>query len=196
MSDDRKFVERPAEIAHEMSAREMREVDTEETMERQPEPLVFHEGHKYKQLKTITLEEVSKTGAGCTLFSTAIKIFIRSYDFDDSINFTQENMDKLTPEMVRYLEDEYFIEEVHEKQFKLGIYHPEGGNDPEATVYLALRPSSSGRIMLVAVNSEGRIMSFGRLLTFKEDRCIARHMSVNTKLGFNLDQDGRIEIKQ
>jgi hypothetical protein len=76
---------------------------------------------------------------------------------------------------------------------KLQVYENPTKKDP--VVRLKLEDGGDGEINLYAVDEEGEGVDCGLLLRFKSNGKILRMASVNSDLGFALDDDEHIEFE-
>ena len=75
---------------------------------------------------------------------------------------------------------------------KYTLYEESGKGDKPISVQLVL--AHNGNIRLVAVNDSGDMLPQGALLDLDKNGKIRRHATVNTGLGFALNDDGKIKI--
>jgi len=65
----------------------------------------------------------------------------------------------------------------------------------EPNLFVGLEESTEGGVRLIACDEDGVPKQLGQIITIKRDGMIMRHLGVNPKLGFPLDEHGRVEIK-
>ena len=71
----------------------------------------------------------------------------------------------------------------------------EGVPEVEGVIYLKLEKSEyDGEIDLICVDSEGSPLSLGKLIRIDINHSLNRYFSINTSLGFKLDNDRRLQI--
>ena len=71
----------------------------------------------------------------------------------------------------------------------------EGVPEVDGVIYLKLEKNKyNGEIDLICVNSEGSLLSLGKLIKINKNHGLTRYLNINDFLGFNLDNDGKLQI--